>query len=301
MKNLFAILSTLLIIGLLTGCAEKDEFEKYNIETTDIVQALENDKNLTSVKIKFIDYNIEDDTTFEVEYMIDSNIGYSEEFDTYYEKMDDFALCTMQYDQLLGDGYTRHGTMKTTYQFLSSAEEYVYKHLQSGPFEVNDYVIEGEYYKYELPLSDNLYVYIRVNSQNYIDYFKVIKIVENEEILYEEHFLSDHNNTTLELPESKYMSPFEYQENVVLSNGFTKTILSETEISYSNDSFEAAIDFLNQTILFSKNNETVLYASSNDNSSVMLLLENEDFGDMIMLMLEYERIESGRYTSCLED
>lgn len=301
MKRLILILGIISFVFSLTACGDVDEFgEKYDIDSTDILTALENDKTMESFTVKYIDYDVEKGTNFEVEYSIDGNLGYSTNFDVYYEKKAEYSISTMQYDQELGTGYIRHGVTYNTYQYLGAAEQYVYSKLRSSWFDAEDYEIVDGFYKYELPYIADFSAYIRVNSENYIDYFKVIRLVDGEEVLYEEHFLSGHNNTSIVLPDSEYMSPLEYAVAMIELRGFTLNSWSDSEISLSNDSFEATVNLIDSSILFAKGDESVMFEETTDIISVGHFLENEDFDDIVQLLTIQSNLEAGRYNNCLE-
>lgn len=301
MKRKGILLLLFLIILSLTGCSSKDEYgERYNIDNTDIAIALTNDQELTSVSIIHIDYDNEKGSKQEIEYQIDEDTGYTPTFDVYHQMPEGGPLCTIQVDKALGDDYVKHGTISPLYQLSRFPANNVHNFLDSLTFDIEDYEIENGYYRYELPYMEDMYIFLRVNSKNYIDHVKIVRRLQEEDVLLEEMILSGHNNTTVTLPEYTYMTPFEYAEEVLLKQEFNRTILNDTERTYSNDVFQASIDFEAETILFTKDEEQVLYEDSSDSIAIALLLNNENISDILLLLSEYRRVENGWYDLCGE-
>ena len=304
MKRKGILLILLLIILSLTGCSSKDEYgERYNIDNTDIAIALTNDQELTSVSIihiDYIDYDNEKGSKQEIEYQIDEDTGYTPTFDVYHQMPEGGPLCTIQIDKELGDEYVKHGTISPLYQLSRFPANNVYNFLDSLTFDIEDYEIENGYYRYELPYMEDMYIFLRVNSKNYIDHVKIVRRLQEEDVLLEEMILSGHNNTTVTLPEYTYMTPFEYAEEALIKQGFNRTILSDTERTYSNDVFQTSIDFEAETILFTKDDEQVLYEDSSDSIAIALLLNNENVSDILLLLSEHRRVENGWYDLCGE-
>lgn len=303
MKKIIVFLTVLLLTISLSGCEEKDEYgKKYDIGNTDIILALEKDLSLESVIVKYISYGEEVNDNYSIEYMIDGNKGYSKDHNIYYEQLVEYSLCTIQYDLEIGDGFVRHGIMISDYMFLKSASSYVMHRLQSSSFDEEDYEIEGGFYKYATPfvINGEIYIYIRVNSQNFIDYFKIVSIKDGKETIREEHFLSSHNETSIDLPESEYMSPLDYEISIA-EKEFTMTSRTDSQINFSNDEYSANIDIINQTILFSKGSRTTLYQEVKDIAAVRTLIGDSDWSSLFMVLLTNDRMEKGRYNNCLED
>ena len=214
--------------------------------------------------------------------------------------MVDFSICTIEYDNVLGEGYVRHGVMWATYQFAGSAERFIGKMLFLENIETSDYEIEGDYYKAQAPNIPNIHIYLRINSENYIDYVKIVRFEDDDETLLAEYFLSGHNNTVVELPKSTYMNPVDYDIALLQNKGYDFNRMNETEVIFSNDDYSATFDFAAGTILFAKGSESVLYEENGDHIQVRLLLDNADVSDLVLLMLRNDQLQSGRFASCLE-
>ena len=299
------IICLILFFGFaLTGCKnrETDEFgEFYSTNKVDLEKALQNDKDMTSVHVEHY-RNIRPYIDTYDEFNIEDN-KYEDILRGIFYKLpnNDFS-CLIQYDKDYSSDYIEHPEIYETTAVALTSKGFVSDKLTLDRFPFEYLEVEGDYFKYDVPgIEPDIFALIRVNSANYIDHFIMVSEVDNEREILEEHKLSGHNNTTVVIPESTYLTPVEYLMLELGESGFTFTENSDANFDFTFEDYSGTIYLDIAKALIVKGDDEFLYNIDSSYLELRNTFGEGDYGKLTQLIYINNQYNLGYYDRCYRE